>query len=391
MSKIKVLHILYEIMPSGAEMMLFSAYPYWEQECEMYILATGPTEGTYADILRKRGYQVDYLPIQKGCAPGGEKKVSKIRHIQEFRRYMKEHSFDAVHIHKESLSENYAAVCAKSGVKTIVRTVHNNFRFEGLLKIRKAHSRRTMQKKHGVIFVAISDGVASNEKNVFGITCNETIYNWCDDSKYAFICETDKQEAKKTANVSDKFTILTSATCNHVKNHELLLRAIGAMRHREKIHYYHVGYRKRETEQEMQLANELKVADCVEFAGFTDPQPYMKKTDVFVMPSLFEGLSIAALEAVFSGTHLLLADTPGLVEFRDKGFPEIDYFHLNQESPVGEQNVQTLARTLDELVERWEAGRLKNSSEQRTLAEGIYSANVGAAQYLKLYGKHVRS
>jgi glycosyltransferase involved in cell wall biosynthesis len=391
MSKIKVLHILYEIMPSGAEMMLFSAYPYWEQECEMHILATGPTEGTYADTLRERGYQVDYLPIQRGCAPGCEKKTSKIRHIQEFRRYIAEHSFDVVHIHKESLSENYAAVCAKYGVKTIVRTVHSTFRFQGLLKLRKTASRRKMQEKYGVHFVAISDGVASNEKNVFGLRCDEIVYNWCDDKKYRLIRETDKQEAKKKGNVSGKCTILTSATCNEVKNHELLIRAIHAMKHRDKVHYFHVGYREHETEKEMQLAQELGIYGSIEFAGFTDPVPYMEKTDIFVMTSLYEGLSIAALEAIFSGVHLLLADSKGLVEFRDKGFPEIDYFAMDHEQPTGEKSVQELARALDGLVERWEAGGLCNSAEQRNTAEGLYSAKIGAGKYAKLYGCMNRS
>jgi glycosyltransferase involved in cell wall biosynthesis len=111
----------------------------------------------------------------------------------------------------------------------------------------------------------------------------------------------------------------------------------------------------------------------------------MEKTDIFVMTSLYEGLSIAALEAIFSGVHLLLADSKGLVEFQDKGFPEIDYFAMDHEHPTGEKSVLALARSLDGLVEKWEAGGLCNSAEQRNTAEGIYSAKTGAGKYLKLY------
>lgn len=385
MSKIKVLHILYEIMPSGAEMMLFSAYPYWSKECEMYILATGPSEGTYANELRQRGYHIDYLPIQEGSAPGGESKINKIEHLFAFRKYIQQNSFDAVHIHKESLSENYAKICAKCGVKAIVRTVHSTFLFEGALRARKARSRNKMKNKYGVNFVAISDGVAENEKNVFGNLCNHTIYNWCDDSKYTFICEEDKQRGKADGGVQDKFTILTLATCNDVKNHELLIRAIAKMKRKDKIYYYHVGYRKNETEEEEDLARELGITEQVLFVGFTNPRPYLERTDLFVMTSIREGLSIAALEALFSGVHLLLADSPGLIEFDNKGFPAVNYFHMDGEIPAGEENVVRLADELDAMVEMWEQNQLINSEQQRTIASRIYSAEVGAKKYLELY------
>lgn len=45
--KIKVLHILHELHPSGAEMMICNAYPYWAETCESSVMATRKNQGTF--------------------------------------------------------------------------------------------------------------------------------------------------------------------------------------------------------------------------------------------------------------------------------------------------------------------------------------------------------
>ncbi len=53
-------------------------------------------------------------------------------------------------------------------------------------------------------------------------------------------------------------------------------------------------------EEYKQLAATLGIADRVLFTGFiTNPFPYLKKSDVFTLTSIVEGLSIALLEAMF--------------------------------------------------------------------------------------------
>jgi glycosyltransferase involved in cell wall biosynthesis len=68
------------------------------------------------------------------------------------------------------------------------------------------------------------------------------------------------------------------------------------------------------------LAGETGVADRVRFLGLrTDARALMGAADVVVMPSHWEGLPLAALEALASGTPLVATDVRGLRELLDDG------------------------------------------------------------------------
>jgi len=67
-------------------------------------------------------------------------------------------------------------------------------------------------------------------------------------------------------------------------------------------------------------AETLGVGDCIQLPGFVkNVGPYMKGCDVFVLPSLFEGLSNAAIEAMSFGKPAVLSDVNGSREIVTPG------------------------------------------------------------------------
>ncbi|HBE18535.1 MAG TPA: glycosyl transferase [Cyanobacteria bacterium UBA11149] len=57
------------------------------------------------------------------------------------------------------------------------------------------------------------------------------------------------------------------------------------------------------------LVQELRIGDCVALPGFVpNPYPYMAKSAVFVLSSLFEGLPTVLIEAMATGTRLVSTD-----------------------------------------------------------------------------------
>lgn len=371
--KMSVLHILHELHPSGAEMMIYNAYPYWKDVCNCSIMATGKIKGPFAGQLEQAGYETVWVPTE------GTGKMSKVKHLISFWKYMRKHSYDIVHIHRESLAFEYALIAKITGSRHIVRTVHSTFAHTGIQRKIKAATRWIMRKPLQVSFVAISDGVAENEKQVFGNVCETTIYNWCNNQKFSFLSEQEKKQIKQEHQTTDKLVLVTVGNCGPVKNHELLLRAIALMKEKDRILYRHVGYAKGETEREEQLAKELGMQEQITFAGSTDPMPFLQEADVFLMTSIYEGLSIATLEAIFTGMNVLLAEAPGLTEFQGKGLENVDYFTSTPEK---------LAEKLDAYVREYDEGKIRPSRAQRLVAEQLYDCEHQVEKYVMLYEKN---
>ncbi|MBN2189631.1 MAG: glycosyltransferase [Candidatus Aureabacteria bacterium] len=64
----------------------------------------------------------------------------------------------------------------------------------------------------------------------------------------------------------------------------------------------------------------LGLEDKVRLAGFVDDaKAYLKTIDIFVMPSLWEGFGISALEAMASGRPVIVSDVAGLNELVEDG------------------------------------------------------------------------
>ncbi len=371
--KMSVLHILHELHPSGAEMMIYNAYPYWKDVCNCSIMATGKIKGPFAGQLEQAGYETVWVPTE------GNGKMSKVKHLISFWKYMRKHSYDIVHIHRESLAFEYALIAKITGSRHIVRTVHSTFAHTGIQRKIKAATRWIMRKPLRVSFVAISDGVAENEKQVFGNVCETTIYNWCNNQKFSFLSEQEKKQIKQEHQTTDKLVLVTVGNCGHVKNHELLLRAIVLMKEKDRILYRHVGYAKGETEREAQLAEKLGIQEQITFAGSTDPMPFLREADVFLMTSIYEGLSIATLEAIFTGMNVLLAEAPGLTEFQGKGLENVDYFTSTPEK---------LSEKLDAYVKEYDKGKIRPSRAQRLVAEQLYDCEHQVEKYVMLYEKN---
>jgi glycosyltransferase involved in cell wall biosynthesis len=112
----------------------------------------------------------------------------------------------------------------------------------------------------------------------------------------------------------DQFVLVSVANCNHAKNHSALIRALSLAKQGVSLLYLHVG--KEEPERsELGLAQRLGLENEVRFMGSqSDPRLFFWAADVFVMPSLHEGLAISPLEAIASGCPAVLSDVSGLKE-----------------------------------------------------------------------------
>lgn len=130
----------------------------------------------------------------------------------------------------------------------------------------------------------------------------------------------------------------------------------------------------------LELKNYCQVSgiqDRVEFLGHkTDVAPYLSKSDIFVLPSLDEGLSWSLLEAMSCGLACVVSDADGNVELINNGYNGL-VFKL-RDGAAG------LTKCLRQLIVDTKLRRRLSANAQKTVKEN-YSESAMITSYQNLY------
>ena len=354
----KVLHVLGELKPSGAEVMLKCGAKYWStHNVDSDILSTGTVEGNYADTLRSVGYRV--IHVARSRSPLF---LVKLIHLYVKGRY------DVIHVHADPMSF-WVALVALLANKKVVRTFHSQFKFEGFLRWRRKFQRRLLQLL-GVEFVAIGDAVRSNEQNRFGLRTS-LILNWVDLDVFRPPTHQERLAARAELGLSnDRFVLITVGNCSDIKNHQVLLRALSLVHQPAAITYLHVGMED-EAHSERSYCEQLSLECDVQYFGpSSNVSKQLAAADLFVMPSKYEGLGNAALEALAMGLPAILNDVDGLREL-GKYFSSVSFFNGTPDS---------LAREIQESMALNRSEAICGEAVRHT-----FSAACGIGNYVGLY------
>lgn len=355
----KVLHILNELRPSGAEVMLELAAPVWKRMgCELHILSITTAPGNFEDRLRSSGWTINRIPRDGGTLDIIKRLMASIRTIRP----------DLVHLHPEGLSLPLCLAIHRCGVP-MVRTVHNNFLFTGVLRWRKTLERwisRRLKLRH----IAISPSVSENEIARFH-NPTELCWNWFDSAGFRVPAEQERAIIRaQLAIPSGQKALVSVGNGSGVKNYRLIIESL-ALLNDPAVHYYQVGYPHPESLDE-QLADELHVSDRVTFVGPQDNiGDWLAAADVFVMPSQWEGYGLAAVEALASSCQCVFADCLGLSDFKALGYHAIwspltpaDFSHAIQES---------LACPFTPEQRLWNSDKARSEFDVETRAQAYHS------------------
>lgn len=316
----KVLHILCELNPSGAETMLYSAASAMERHgLESHILATGEQVGVFAQALENVGYTIHHIPFKKSPS-----------YFFDLYRLFKKCSFDSIHVHTEQGAFWVSIVILLAGLppRRCIRTIHNTFQFKGMLRWRRALQRKILHSI-GIPHIAISKSVQQVEKNFYYINTS-IIQNWYNSLRFTKTSEMQYYAMRKEMHIqTSDFVICSVGNCSLVKNHASLIKAIAGIQ-KQNIIYLHIGIEADDCEQ--LLAEELKIKSCIRFLGMqTNILPFLQAADLYIMPSTYEGFGIAAIEAIATELPVLLTNVPGLVDFVDT-FSGLYYCEPNSEA-----------------------------------------------------------
>lgn len=361
----KVLHILNEIHCSGLEQMLFASREEWRNfNMNCSILATGLVEGPFAKSMRAAGYEIFHIPYIN------RKKFAFFEEIL----FLYKNRYFAVHVHTEGCFLLHVLAAYLTGHRNIIRTFHSVFSPSFLGRMRR-RADRVVAEFLGVKFVSIGESVSRNEKNGYN-TRTIVCPNWYNDHVFKRpTCSYRKNVRGEFGIDEDTFVVLSVGNCLPVKRHELLIRGLALLPQSVKWKYFHIGTGELE-EKEKILVNQLGLKKKCFFKGRQElVYQYLVLCDLYVMPSSHEGFSIAALEAFGTGRIGLLADVPGLIDFKNL-FEGVFYF---------ESNPFSLANKIVEIVALSEDEAKRLEEKNITSASTCFSIDSGVRRYVSVY------
>lgn len=300
----KVLHLLNELRPSGAEEMLRIAGPYWRSRgCDLHILCIAEEPGDFAETLAAAGWTIHLTGAHRGSIALAKALHTSLREIQP----------DVLHIHPEAYGPLPFLVGRRLGIP-MARTVHNRFGFDGILRLRKT-CERWIARKLGVRFIAIGQTVLDNERQRFRNPCL-LLWNWIDTEKFRPPSPEQRRAARLHFDLpEDKIVLVSVGNGSDVKNYQSVIQALAHLAD-SRLLYCQVGHPHPAGTDE-NLARHLKVNDQVRFCGPShEVLQWLWAADLFVMPSLYEGFGLAAVEALAAGCRCVFADCPGLSDFK---------------------------------------------------------------------------
>lgn len=307
---IRVLMVIGRMDLGGAEAMIMNLYRKIDRDkIQFDFLVHNGTEGQYESEIKKLGgkiYHIDKYTVKNY--------FSYVRQLKEHFRAHPEHKI--VHCHIGSA----AAVCLKTAKKFGAYTIAHSHSTRNTIK--DLHSRLWFLNSYPTRFVADHFFACSKEAAIdrFGKKVAESdkcdiLYNGIDCDRFAFNRESRDLVRKELA-LEKNFVVGNIGRHTPPKNPIFLLEVFSEIYRKDpNARLLQVGQGEL-TKQMKEKCRELGIEEAVIFAGaHIDVEKYYSAMDVFLFPSLWEGLGMVAVEAQTNGLHVVTSDAvPGLAD-----------------------------------------------------------------------------
>jgi glycosyltransferase involved in cell wall biosynthesis len=359
----RVVHVIETPGPGGAEKVLVDVATGLPSSYESFGLML--CESWTGRELTTRGVPVSVMPLQKAFDTSWPVRFAK---------YLREHRIGLVHSH-EFTGNCYAAAGARLAGVPIVCTTHGKNYWPYRFYRRQAY-RWVCNNAHA--FVAVSTDLAQFAAATLGVKSNRVriVRNGIDTRAFEPDTILREQTRDRLMLQPSELLILSVGELTEVKGHEYLLRAFARMKGQSSNLTLAIAGDGPLRAHLESLASESGIAARVKFLGHRrDIKALLNAADVFVMPSLSEGLPLAILEAMAIGLPIIATAVGGVPEVIKSG--ETGWL-------VQPQQPEALASTLCNVLQN-ESERRRIGNSAQVLCRRDYALDATIRDYVRLY------
>ena len=366
MEAIRILHVVTYMGRGGLETMLMNYYRHIDRDKVQF------------DFLVHRDFEADYDSEIESL--GG-----KIYHVSrlvpwsrgyrmELKKFFCEHpEYKIVHVHQDCLSA-VALQCAKEcGVPVRIAHSHNSNQDKNWKYLIKRYYMKMIPNSATDLFACSK----SAGEWMFGGQSFQILYNAINTAEYAYSEDIAKKIRRELGFESNDIVIGHVGRFNSQKNHDFLIDIFEEcvkLNSNVKLLLIGDGDGKQKIQEKV---SKLEIQERVIFAGVrSDVSKLLQAMDIFVFPSLYEGLPVTMIEAQASGLPCVISDqvpkecivTCGLVSSKSLNELPIQWAeHILQPMPKTRENhikeIKKAGYDIVDAAERLETFYLQRAEE----------------------------
>lgn len=301
MNPLRILHVVTTMDYGGVETLLMSIYRNIDKEkIQFDFLCHNRIEAKFTNEISALGGK---MYMVHGPGHGG-----LVNYWRELKRFFEEHSeYKIIHCHINSDSGACLWYAKQAGIS--VRIAHSHVAFP-----KKKLARRIYSKVSSlVVNKSLTVGMACSQDagiSLFGRKASFIVIpNAITVNNFRFNAKERDRIRKEFKVEKDETLIAHVGRFSKEKNHQFIIKVFSAFcKQHSQARLLLIGAGELEREVR-ELVSAENIDDKVIFAGqFEGMGPYYSAMDLFLFPSIYEGLGIVAVEAQCSGLPVIASD-----------------------------------------------------------------------------------
>lgn len=300
---IRVLHVMGKLQIGGAETLVMNIFRKIDKnKIQFDFIVHGTEVGAYESEIEKMGGKIYRVPKYKG--------FNHFSYIKAWNKIFKEHpEYKIIHSHVRSTASIILKIAKRYNLTTISHS-HSTSNGKGIKCLVKKILQKNIPKYSDYLFACSKESAVwlYGEKNAKSDRCI-IINNAIDSSKYVYD-EKIRAKKRKELGLDNKIVIGQVGRLEPVKNYSFTLKILKRCLEINSNYFLLIvgdGSLKNKIIEEidkMSLTNNV-----IMLSNRNDVNELLQAIDVFIMPSIYEGLPLTLVEAQASDLPCIISST----------------------------------------------------------------------------------